>query len=528
MEHARFWELIDDARNARGKTSVALIRSLAELTPKEIAEFDAWFWAYYGATQREDLWAAVYAIRGGCGDDSFDYFRGWLISRGEVAVLSAIRDPESLVEIIGKADPRDEDMLGAAGAAYRKATGRDLPDDGPKVTIPNQAQWPADRVPAEEKWDDAFYAKTFPKLHARYFEGREPEPMGAIPHARFWEIIDAARVATKSASDAVRALDAGLRKLETADLIGFDRWLAAYNQALVRNDVRLACRILLGRDDADTVCGFRGWLLLQGEAAVRTATHDLDALLEHVQQPVEACKDAIFVTWSVFSARSMYRAHVDEAERETIPDRATWSEDVAFAVPTVEELRARFPRLTSGFRDEELDGPVDVSRLPAEERERVARDLVDRTRGKRDDADKLAQLDQAAKLCPTDADIRANRGYVHAALGNLDAALADLDAALALRPLAHVQWERSKVRFARGDRDGAIADARAVADTISEARGWLTREASGAPKRVRHVKFGEGRVISAEAQATGDDMKLVIEFASGRKTIQKKYVETVE
>lgn len=31
---------------------------------------------------RNPLWAAAYVINGGCSDDGFDYFRGWLIVQG--------------------------------------------------------------------------------------------------------------------------------------------------------------------------------------------------------------------------------------------------------------------------------------------------------------------------------------------------------------------------------------------------------------------------------------------------------------
>src|SRR5690349_9480355 len=72
MEHARFWSIIDEARSTRGQTSAALERALNKLPARDILGFDAWMWAYYTAIRREDLWAAVSAIRDGCGDDGFD------------------------------------------------------------------------------------------------------------------------------------------------------------------------------------------------------------------------------------------------------------------------------------------------------------------------------------------------------------------------------------------------------------------------------------------------------------------------
>jgi hypothetical protein len=260
MEHARFWSLIADAKGS----SAALTRALSALPRTDIEGFDAWFWAYYVATSREDLWAAVYAIRGGCGDDSFDYFRAWLIGRGEDAVLGAIRDPESLAEQIGDDDPRDEGMLGAARHAY----GDELPET-PTPSIPGRDAWPADRFEPGMEWTDAFFAKHYPKLHDRFIANPRPKKSpGAIPQAQFWTLIGEASAGTRDPEEAEARLVTALHRLDREPLIGFERWLYAYDDALRRDDVRARCRELLSADDPHTFGGFRGWLILQGREVV--------------------------------------------------------------------------------------------------------------------------------------------------------------------------------------------------------------------------------------------------------------------
>jgi tetratricopeptide (TPR) repeat protein len=218
---------------------------------------------------------------------------------------------------------------------------------------------------------------------------------------------------------------------------------------------------------------------------------------------------------------------VADEDLEQPPDRSTASRDWEIQEPTVAQLRARFPRLTASLADDQLVGPTDISRLSLYERQRAAGELLERTKQLPDDATKLDQLERAHRLWPTNEEIRAARGRVHARLGNLDAALADFDAVLAVRADALlVHWERSKVRLARGDRDGALEDARASAHRVDEARAWLATFASATAKRVRHMKFGEGTVISQDS--TGAEPKLVIDFASGRKTIASRFVETIE
>ncbi|MFC9245678.1 DUF4240 domain-containing protein [Streptomyces sp. NPDC057136] len=45
------------------------------------------------------LWAAAYVINGGCSDDGFDYFRGWLIAQGREVFERTAADPDALAEV---------------------------------------------------------------------------------------------------------------------------------------------------------------------------------------------------------------------------------------------------------------------------------------------------------------------------------------------------------------------------------------------------------------------------------------------
>ncbi len=259
--------------------------------------------------------------------------------------LRAVRDPESLVEIIDDQNPSDEGMLYVAREAYEARTGRELPDPPRTPSIPNVERWPADRIAPRVKWNDAFYAANFPKLYALHFADRPKASSGEIERARFFEILAGPR----------SSLPKRLAALSTPDLIGFDRWLQTYNQALMRNDVRAASRILLGDDDVETCAGFRGWLIFEGERAIATATHDLDSLLEVARQPILPFKDLIFSTMRAFEGRSTYRGALDDDER--MPLETDWAPDIE-GNPSVAHIRERFPKLTAKKTDVELGAPA--------------------------------------------------------------------------------------------------------------------------------------------------------------------------
>src|SRR5947199_10660422 len=86
MNKAAFWKLIDASRaNAGGdlERQVASLRAEVEqLDSNEIIQFGKLFAEYWAGAFTWDLWAAAYILGGGCSDDGFLHFRGWLISRG--------------------------------------------------------------------------------------------------------------------------------------------------------------------------------------------------------------------------------------------------------------------------------------------------------------------------------------------------------------------------------------------------------------------------------------------------------------
>jgi tetratricopeptide (TPR) repeat protein len=293
----------------------------------------------------------------------------------------------------------------------------------------------------------------------------------------------------------------------------------------MRKDARTACRLLLGGDDAEMFAGFRGWLIAQGEAAVRAALRNVDGVMAHAKHPVARARAVIFATWQPLEAHDIYGR--PQHAPQDISDREAWSPDWTAPEPTVAELRARFPRLTAELPDERVAGPDGVWRLSEHGRRRAALDLLDRAKAAADAPGKIEALDRAAALWADNEEILAVRGRLHTELGNFDAALVDLDAALARRPDAWpVIWDRAKARLARGDREGALADARQAAHRVDEARDWLIAQAPVAAKRVRHPKFGDGAVVSEDA--TGSEPKLVIDFAGGRKTIASRFVIAID
>ncbi|MCC7542922.1 MAG: DUF4240 domain-containing protein [Deltaproteobacteria bacterium] len=108
-----------------------LVEVLAATDIATIVAFDHFVWERMAEAYRWDLWAVAYLMNGGCSDDGFDYFIGWLVGQGRERFTAALRDPERAAEGLGpEQEPfSNEDVLGIGVNAYRRLTGSDQVND---------------------------------------------------------------------------------------------------------------------------------------------------------------------------------------------------------------------------------------------------------------------------------------------------------------------------------------------------------------------------------------------------------------
>ena len=105
MDTRQFWKLIEDARarvaDAADSEVIAARAAvlLSALPREEIVDAQRVLNSLQTASYRNTLWAAASLINGGCGDDGFEYFRGWLIVQGREVFDRSVGDPDSLADL---------------------------------------------------------------------------------------------------------------------------------------------------------------------------------------------------------------------------------------------------------------------------------------------------------------------------------------------------------------------------------------------------------------------------------------------
>jgi hypothetical protein len=138
MRTDEFWAVVERARSGAGADPrVVAERATDELAGRDAADvagFDRHLNRVLAASGSADLFGAAYLINGGCSDEGFAAFRGWLMAQGRSAFAQAVARPDALADLpaVRRAAATGEEcgsepMLGVAREAYRRAGHGELP-----------------------------------------------------------------------------------------------------------------------------------------------------------------------------------------------------------------------------------------------------------------------------------------------------------------------------------------------------------------------------------------------------------------
>jgi Protein of unknown function (DUF4240) len=177
MDREQFWALIEAAKTSSGGDCQAqtaqLVAALRQGPVDEILDWDRIHAELRVESYRWDLWGAASLINGGCSDDGFDYFRGWLLGQGRAIWEAALADPDSLADHPQVRVHRPyqdfyvylecEHILGVAYEAYEALTGQEFTPE-----VPGRHPWPG-FPDLGERWnfeDTAEMRARYPRLWA--------------------------------------------------------------------------------------------------------------------------------------------------------------------------------------------------------------------------------------------------------------------------------------------------------------------------------------------------------------------------
>lgn len=108
-----------------------------------------------------ELWGAGYVIAGGMGDDSFHYFRSWIIGKGEEAFRVAQESPDDLGQFVSDEDECDNELLEYVAIELLEERGKPDPRDDESDAFP-------DDEPRGKAWDEDEVDSLYPKLAKKF------------------------------------------------------------------------------------------------------------------------------------------------------------------------------------------------------------------------------------------------------------------------------------------------------------------------------------------------------------------------
>jgi len=179
MNKNEFWRLIDsahdDSAGDQDLQEAMLVSRLEKYTPEEIAEFEYLMREYLIEADDFKVMAAQKIIAGWVSDDSYLYFRCWLIGQGENTFTEALRNPDVLADIVeDDVEYLDfELLLYVATQAYEQRTGKQEDDDNSdsfprNATYERGLDYDSGSFTKGEDWTEEQLPTLLPRLWAKF------------------------------------------------------------------------------------------------------------------------------------------------------------------------------------------------------------------------------------------------------------------------------------------------------------------------------------------------------------------------
>ncbi|RPE12806.1 DUF4240 domain-containing protein [Chitinophaga lutea] len=134
MNEQEFWKIIDrSAVESKLDTSLQsniITEMLDSYTIEQMIEFEIIFRQLVIAADDFKILGAQKIIDGYVSDDSYLYFRCWLIGLGESTFREALQNPDILADVVHEGTVADfEELMYVTTTAFLKKTGKEEEDD---------------------------------------------------------------------------------------------------------------------------------------------------------------------------------------------------------------------------------------------------------------------------------------------------------------------------------------------------------------------------------------------------------------
>jgi len=181
MDTAFFWKIMDyafaKAQFDNKLKEQAILDQLTKLTPDQIQQFEIIFQQMNQKASTWNNFAAHTIIEGGSSDDTYYYFRCWLISLGQKNFDETLKDPDYLASLdipinkkYGYGEAIFEELIPMSDKAYSIVTGKQTEDETfPRAFAQKKGLFYDSNTDIKGKeWTDDDLPKIAPKLYKKF------------------------------------------------------------------------------------------------------------------------------------------------------------------------------------------------------------------------------------------------------------------------------------------------------------------------------------------------------------------------
>jgi len=176
MDKTEFWKIIEysiaKSNDVKSEQEKIIIEKLATYSPEQIIEFEMIFRQLIIDADDYKIMGAQKIIEGYVSDDSYLYFRCWLIGKGENIYTETLKNPEFLSENVNKGEEASfEELMYVATTAFKMRTGKkeeteSFPRD---IAIAKGLDYNFGAPPTKGiDWKEEELPKTYPKLWEKF------------------------------------------------------------------------------------------------------------------------------------------------------------------------------------------------------------------------------------------------------------------------------------------------------------------------------------------------------------------------
>jgi hypothetical protein len=176
MDKNEFWKIIEyslaKSNQDKSQQEKIIVEKLTTYKAEQIIEFEILFRQIVIGADDFKVMGAEKIIEGYVSDDSYLYFRCWLIGKGKMIYTETLKNPDFLSEIVGEDEETNfEGLMYVATTAFKIKTQKKEEDESfPRdIAIGKGLDYDFGAPPTKgSDWKEEELPKIYPKLWAKY------------------------------------------------------------------------------------------------------------------------------------------------------------------------------------------------------------------------------------------------------------------------------------------------------------------------------------------------------------------------